>query len=669
MKIYLLDEEKFDESHDMKEAEHVASLRACFEAPRSERGQMGALLMLINPAFEDGKEIWGGTPDGEEFQESRPDRTHVQPMCLDKAVYPIAITTVKRFPAGEAIWADVVTRQARKDLERPSLKATIQAVLEPLKVRVISKGNAAPYYLAKYFQKKLHGILREYPFFRLIGKTVCPTDLYDLVNNRIMGGTGPFGFASIDFAAATDNLSASLSRSIMEELTCDFPDWWKHLFLQCLAPHYCKYPKVDDVKLKDVQQQNGQLMGSIVSFLILCLANAGVTLAATAEEDPNGWYDRLRGVLINGDDNGFVCRKSVYKTFTRYAEACGLEMSVGKAYWHHTLFNINSQCFHLDLAKANKFLVTPKVIPYLNTGLFFGQGKVLEKDGEICTRKMSSVINEVVHGSLPGRQCHILKQYLALHRDSIQEECRGRNLFIPIELGGMGIQLPIGFETKITYLQQVLAGSILHRNPYLDLGMGPSRGLTLSERPESDVAPWLAPGTVKIDIDQSCIVRNVKYDVKTEFVPKHQADPSIHYFRRGRWWRKRMVGHRIFDQTTRTSFAPLSKKKCFQRAFASTCKVRDSPGLLQKYNRIEEDFMSWFVQTTSDSVFSVEELATTAVNSLPPCVVQHRDRDCTIDEDLSPWGRFGRSVTLDIELDHEVDTLLAACKWISTPVE
>jgi hypothetical protein len=620
----------WDEALDCEEAEHVASLRACYEASRAKGGQMGAIKDLLWSDRLNGKDV----SQREEFSTAIPDRTEVLPVCADKVVRPFAFATVSRFPAGEAEWADAVVAQADADLSQGALKATIQAVLEPLKVRVISKGNAAPYYLAKLFQKKLHGIMREYPFFRLIGRKLCPTDLLDLKKHSVLGGAGPLGWASIDFAAATDNLSASLSKEIMDVLTEGFPKWWKDLLMQCLAPHFCEYPKVDGVELDPIQQENGQLMGSIVSFLVLCLANAGVTLAATAEEDPRDWYSRLQGVLINGDDNGFACRRSVYDTFAWYAGACGLEMSVGKAYWHPTIFNINSTCFHYNLVDPT---ATPKCVPYLNTGLFFGKGKVMGKTDETTDpRMMTAVINEVVGGARAGRQSDLLKQYLALHRDQIADECRGRNLFIPIELGGMGIDMPPGWKTEVTIAQQTLAGKIMAANPNMwQTGLGPAPSGPVDERPPPEEAPWLAPTQEKI--------------------PYRGVGAGI----------RRSRKRKGFFESSGLVFRPLGKRKCFIRAV--TCDRRRPCADFVPYeiSQVEEDFAITLINMTAGSVYTLDELAATARAHLPRLVVHHRDRDCSIDASLGVWERMGASLRLDIEMDHEFDTLLTAIAWIA----
>jgi len=626
----------WDEAEDCEEARHVASLRACYEASRARGGQMGALKDLLYSDKLNGSKL----EDREEFHNHVVDHVVVQPVTMDKVVRPFSFTPVAMCPAGEAEWADAIVAQADEDLSKGALKATIQAVLEPLKVRVISKGNAAPYYLAKLFQKKLHGIMRGYPFFRLIGRRLCPTDLIDLREKSILGGTGPLGWASIDFAAATDNLSASLSKCIMDALTEGFPVWWKDLLLQCLAPHYCEYPPIHVFgggveTVESIQQANGQLMGSIVSFLVLNLANAGVTLASTAQEDPRDWYSRLSGVLLNGDDNVFAARKSVYDTFSRWAGACGLEMSVGKAYWHPTIVNINSTCFHYNLVDRTS---TPKRVSYLNTGLFFGKGKVMGKtDDEVNPRTMTSVINEVVDGARAGKQCDILKQYLALHSDQIADECRGKNLFIPIELGGLGISMPYGWKTEVTQAQQTLAGFLLASNPNLwKTGFGPSISREVEDRPPELDVPWVAP----------ILERSTNKGVGS----------GIH----------KIVEKPGFFTKQGFVFRPLGRSKCFVRHV--NCDVRRpySDFVPYKNSELEDDFHITMINLLKESVYTVEELAPVARDSLPRLSVQQRDRDCSIDESSPPWVQFSDSFRLDLEQDWSLNALLLSISWITT---
>ena len=86
--------------------------------------------------------------------------------------------------------------------------------------------------------------------------------------------------------------------------------------------------------------------------------------------------------------------------------------------------------------------------------------------------------------------------YLNRHRSQIEEECRGRNLFIPISLGGMGLERVDKFQHHVTVAQRVLA-----KRCYDELPFSVSSLLPLEERhvvgtlpvaPDLLSAPWLA---------------------------------------------------------------------------------------------------------------------------------------------------------------------------------
>ena len=100
-----------------------------------------------------------------------------------------------------------------------NLKAQVEAVLEPMKVRTISKGESLPYYLAKRVQLVLHGAMRKMDCFRLIGAPLDPGDLLGIRKNTdVFTDSSEGEWLSIDYSAATDGLSASLSSSIKKEL-------------------------------------------------------------------------------------------------------------------------------------------------------------------------------------------------------------------------------------------------------------------------------------------------------------------------------------------------------------------------------------------------------------------------------------------------------------------
>lgn len=369
-----------------------------------------------------------------------------------------------------------------------TLEARVEAVLEPLKVRTISKGPSIEYNAAKPIQKKLHSALRRMNPFRLIGRPFRQTDLIDIRRaQERLGSLEEHEWLSIDYSSATDGLSARLSASILEEILggMAFENLgYFRMLMSVLAPHRISYPEVAGTQLEEVDQQNGQLMGSPLSFPVLCIANLALYLLVRRQTRPNASIkDLLDAVLINGDDMLYIGTPEEWILHHQLGERFGLAMSPGKAYRHKVYANINSVCSHYDL----RWESTPKVIPFLNVGLMLGNHKVLGKvqsGGKALTKvkftseialspedvklgaPVSACFNEVVNGALPGRQSDIAKMYLSINGDDIRAEARGRNLFLPTSVGGLGQTAPVGLKTRISDQQVALAHIIWAKEPY-----------------------------------------------------------------------------------------------------------------------------------------------------------------------------------------------------------
>jgi len=342
-------------------------------------------------------------------------------------------------------------------------------------------------------QKAMHKTLRRMPCFRLIGRTLSPTDLMDLVTDENRADDA--GWLSIDYKAATDGLSWKYSSRILFWITQYLDPETRALAFDCLGPHELYYPDSEgigtDLRHYGGTQVSGQLMGSILSFPVLCLANLGVYLSNMAEkQDKWSTKARLSTVLINGDDMLYVGSNADYTRHADLSGRIGLKMSVGKAYWHPVYANINSESFHFNIAVKGS---TPWKIPFLNTGLYFGAHKVQrsEKADSSDGGTLLANLNLILEGTLPGRQADILSRFLALHAKEIYNETlftvdyksrseldfsvkskNNRNLFLPYNLGGMGIVPPMGFKYRVTTLQKRLATLFVSDYPGLAL-VGP----------------------------------------------------------------------------------------------------------------------------------------------------------------------------------------------------
>jgi len=391
-------------------------------------------------------------------------------------------------PSLRNLWISTLSYECM-EYRLPSIrKCEIQAVLEPLKVRVISKGEALPYYYSKKLQHTLHSVLRKYPCFSLIGESIslekmeqcrqAGSDFWRFCNSSLMN------HFSIDYSAATDGLSARLSAWILKRIVSKFPISDQELWLSVLAPHHCSYPTLKHegrtLEVPPVDQVNGQLMGSILSFPILCLANLG--LYCMVINSP-ATRKILQTVLINGDDMYYYGPKTLWQDHVSFGEYLGLRMSPGKAYCHPRYANMNSAMFDMK---------NSKYIPFFNGGLYKGQHKVLGRVGEDCENQtISSVFDEMIRGVPEKFRPTVCAQWLSYHSNTLNQELKGRNLFIHESLGGAGQTAPDGFHVRITDWQRRLASKML------DSGKLVSRDAEVVEIPEiTPSLPVWAPKVV-----------------------------------------------------------------------------------------------------------------------------------------------------------------------------
>lgn len=456
---------------------------ACHECIRMDGGQLGQLRRYAG--IEDGLTMrkHGHLPIGyTEFARM----VTIPHLCKQDGTIEHNVVQEVHEPYGSEEWKSLLDRRLKEDVTVPN-KCTIQAVLEPLKVRVISKHLVIPTTVMRPLQKAIHRAMRNMPCFKLMGRAVSPTDLCDLAE----GAEPDDGWLSIDYSAATDGLSWKFSGRILRYIIQDLDQFDQDMALKVLGPHELYYPTGRGTVWYGGLQTNGQLMGSNLSFPILCLANLGVYLLNNQMRHKGMTYERiLSRVNVNGDDMLYVGSRQDYANHAVLSGHVGLAMSVGKAYWHQVYANINSMSFHYALHKKNS---TPWRIPFLNTGLFFGVHKVQKDDKRAngietdtasahtgTAPNLVGNLNLILDGTLPGRQCEILAKFIAINAEYIRDEtlCEGRslrsngtlkkaffsrNLFLHTSLGGMGVVPPVGFRYKITKIQRELAAAHVGR--------------------------------------------------------------------------------------------------------------------------------------------------------------------------------------------------------------
>lgn len=383
-------------------------------------------------------------------------------------------------------------------------------VVEPLKVRGITIGPAFNSYGVKWFQKALFKGLRKLPCFPSMRGQVDATHIQELLwYGRSLGDTPVFG--SSDFSGATDGISHRFTHRILTFLVSLIPEPHRSIILndnECHRIQYGVQPLVSEsgnyiladegwpgrltldievdgkeykVKGEVVSsvQRDGNLMGQLTSFPLLCLANLAAHLKTVGEFSPDlSTHDALKTVIINGDDRLAYTSCDFEKAFWKNANAIGLFESVGKSYTHPKYANINSQAYWFDGNHVSRIRVP-------NLGLLYGQKKVA---GEIfnpayCAGEFAS--------TLPYKTATaFFKRYISLHKDLLAETCRGRNLFLPCHLGGMGQRPPDGWSWSISNRQAMIASLGLHWSHNRQSCYGPSQFPEVSKPTPGRKSAW-----------------------------------------------------------------------------------------------------------------------------------------------------------------------------------
>jgi len=246
------------------------------------------------------------------------------------------------------------------------------AIPEPLKVRMITKGHPLTWAL-KPLQLALFEALKHFPIFE-----PCWDPDYDASRFHQLGQLSVSG----DYSSATDGLNQRLTRIVGRKLAEKYPELSEYI-LAGTSSHRVLYNKrlqsevfssftVDDSICNSVIQNNGQLMGSLLSFPILCLVNA-FSLARVRKQ-------RLTELdcLIHGDDITFVSEEEEIKEWKAFASSLGLEPSVGKNYQSSRWFTIDSKLFVDGKPYGNslfKWLGKPSGIDQISTLLEKGMKK------------------------------------------------------------------------------------------------------------------------------------------------------------------------------------------------------------------------------------------------------------------------------------------------------
>jgi len=227
-------------------------------------------------------------------------------------------------------------------IEEP--KAVPFGLSEPNKVRVITKGPPATYFALKPLQKFMHTQMKNKKQFQLIGEEVKLKHIDDMFPSTRWGER----MLSGDYSDATNELkswvSDEITKNVIEKLA--LTSYEAELVEKSLTKHMMVLSdKSGHVEVHAEPQKEGQLMGSILSFLWLCLANLALILVAKEEGEMEEIELEQLDCLVNGDDCLFAADPQVKADWEAAGATMGLNPSIGKVFYTNEFCTLNSRMF------------------------------------------------------------------------------------------------------------------------------------------------------------------------------------------------------------------------------------------------------------------------------------------------------------------------------------
>lgn len=307
---------------------------------------------------------------------------------------------------------------------------TSHQIDEPLKVRTITKMHHQQLQYSDIQKKLLHYIQRKSPEFILTRDQNIWNNIkfltLDTETRRVRNDSGDivdevinikdWFFCSGDYEAATDNLKRRVITAVVGEIP-----WDREI-----------YKQFGNCLVDDFITTNGQLMGGILSFPILCVINKLIyecvqDLMPKSSTKP----------VINGDDILFKATRPFIDLWMRYTREAGFIPSKGKSLIDKNNFTINSRPY-------NRF----GPLKFANFKLCNVRGSCLEEtqalknfcEGikyELNEKTIKKIISDYFPNFGKSKSYKIWRKY--------------RSQYMPIEAGGLAL-FPMEVN-KLSYLQ------------------------------------------------------------------------------------------------------------------------------------------------------------------------------------------------------------------------
>jgi hypothetical protein len=337
-------------------------------------------------------------------------------------------------------------KDAAGELIQEEAKARVVPITEPCKVRWVSIGEAAPYYRAKAWNRLVYQQMPKHPTFALTSRPLREEDVNRMIHTYLLSG---------DYKGATDTLDPRWSLLVLELITARIykyatahnsaGDWQTRYegLKSMLTNHTMVYRQkgCDDITF---QQQTGQLMGSFLSFPILCILNAAVNRAYldASLEIPLAELP----MLINGDDV-MMSSDSDFSDWEPHVGLVGLKPSIGKNYVHRHVCCLNSEFYRREEIGKPFTRIHP-----IRISLIYGVSGRTDCELFGRSRRAGDDTNYGTLGSkarllMVGRNVEERKILLSafISECSVILKATSRSWWTPEELGGLG--LPLTEET------------------------------------------------------------------------------------------------------------------------------------------------------------------------------------------------------------------------------
>jgi hypothetical protein len=262
------------------------------------------------------------------------------------------------------------------------------AIPEPAKVRVITAMPPFPQWVARPVQRSLARFLHRIPIFRLTGEQVNEDIVSQFLTRTRDNSTSILGpmsslmtsddlfWVSGDYSAATDGLDIRATRVALDVILSHLTPEDREVYGPALEDSVLLQTIVygPNSAFPTIEQKNGQLMGSVLSFPILCILNLYTYFLALPPSTQSRLLRRQRGatdelhslpVLVNGDDILFLSDKEHYSRWTESVGKVGFTLSQGKNFTHRRFAVVNSFPMDFDaMGKGTRFLFRRDLAPW-----------------------------------------------------------------------------------------------------------------------------------------------------------------------------------------------------------------------------------------------------------------------------------------------------------------